>query len=85
MRRLRVALTRIVAVGGSGIALTGRDLLRYGQLVLQRGRSGSHQIVPPEWVGAMTAPQFAGARLVRHRRRSPSRGSLTRGIRVRPS
>lgn len=44
--------------GGSGIALTGRDLLRYGQLVLQHGRSGSHQIVPPDWVGAMTAPQF---------------------------
>jgi CubicO group peptidase (beta-lactamase class C family) len=30
----------------SGIALTGRDLLRYGQLVLQRGRSGNHQVVP---------------------------------------
>lgn len=44
--------------GGSGIALTGRDLLRYGQLVLQHGRSGSHQIVPLDWVGAMTAPQF---------------------------
>ena len=44
--------------GGSGIALTGRDLLRYGQLVLQRGRSGSRQVVPQEWVAAMTTPQF---------------------------
>jgi len=45
--------------GGSGIAFTGRDLLRYGQLVLQRGRSGSHQVVPAEWVAAMTTPQFS--------------------------
>ncbi len=45
--------------GGSGIALTGRDLLRYGQLMLQRGRSGNHQVVPAEWVAAMTTPQFS--------------------------
>ena len=45
--------------GGSGIALSGRDLLRYGQLVLQRGRSGSHQVVPEQWVAAMTSPQFS--------------------------
>jgi CubicO group peptidase (beta-lactamase class C family) len=45
--------------GGSGIDLTGRDLLRYGQLVLQNGRSGDRQIIPAEWVQAMTAPHFA--------------------------
>jgi len=45
--------------GGSGIALTGRDLLRYGQLVLQHGRSGIHQVVPAEWVAAMMTPQFS--------------------------
>ena len=44
--------------GGSGIALTGRDLLRYGQLVLQGGRSGERQIIPAEWVHAMTAAHF---------------------------
>jgi CubicO group peptidase (beta-lactamase class C family) len=45
--------------GGAGIALTGRDLLRYGQLVLQGGRSGGRQIIPAEWVQAMTAPHFS--------------------------
>lgn len=44
--------------GGSGIALTGRDLLRYGQLVLQHGRSGNRQVVPADWVTSMTTPQF---------------------------
>jgi CubicO group peptidase (beta-lactamase class C family) len=45
--------------GGAGIALTGRDLLRYGQLVLQGGRSGGRQIIPAEWVHAMTTPHFS--------------------------
>jgi CubicO group peptidase (beta-lactamase class C family) len=45
--------------GGSGLALTGRDLLRFGQLVLQDGRSGTRQVVPAAWVSAMTAPQFS--------------------------
>jgi CubicO group peptidase (beta-lactamase class C family) len=44
--------------GGSGIALTGRDLLRYGQLLLQDGRSRNRQIIPAEWVRAMTAAHF---------------------------
>lgn len=44
--------------GGSGIAFTARDLLRFGQLVLQGGRSGTRQIVPVDWVRAMTTPQF---------------------------
>lgn len=45
--------------GGSGLDLTGRDLLRFGQLVLQGGRSGNRQIIPAEWVPAMTAPRFS--------------------------
>ena len=45
--------------GGSGIALTGIDLLRFGQLVLQQGRSGSRQIIPANWVRDMTRPQFS--------------------------
>ena len=44
--------------GGAGIDLTGRDLLRYGQLVLQGGRSADRQIIPAEWVQTMTAPHF---------------------------
>ena len=44
--------------GGSGIALTARDLLRFGQLVLQNGRSGQSQIIPADWVHTMTTAQF---------------------------
>jgi CubicO group peptidase (beta-lactamase class C family) len=44
--------------GGSGLALTGRDLLRYGQLVLQHGQSDSHQVIPASWVDAMTGAHF---------------------------
>jgi CubicO group peptidase (beta-lactamase class C family) len=44
--------------GGSGLQLTGRDLLRVGQLVLQEGRSGERQVVPASWVSAMTTPRF---------------------------
>jgi CubicO group peptidase (beta-lactamase class C family) len=43
---------------GSGIKMTATDLLRFGQLVLQRGRSGTQQIVPESWVEAATTPQF---------------------------
>lgn len=55
--------------GGSGIALTGRDLLRYGQLLLQEGRSGDRQIIPADWVHAMTAPHFTWRQTV-----GPQRG-----------
>jgi CubicO group peptidase (beta-lactamase class C family) len=44
--------------GGSGIALTGRDLLRFGQLMLQDGRSGDRQVVPASWITAMTTAHF---------------------------
>jgi CubicO group peptidase (beta-lactamase class C family) len=44
--------------GGSGLQLKGEDLLRFGQLMLQEGRSGSQQVVPASWVGEMTAPRF---------------------------
>ena len=43
---------------GSGIKMTATDLLRFGQLLLQRGRSGSRQVVPESWIDAATAPQF---------------------------
>ena len=43
---------------GSGIKMTATDLLRFGQLLLQRGRSGTQQVVPESWIEAGTAPQF---------------------------
>ncbi len=36
--------------GGAGLALCARDLARIGQLVLQKGVSGSTQVVPSAWV-----------------------------------
>lgn len=44
--------------GGSGIQLTGQDLARLGQLLLQRGQSGSRQVVPADWIATTTTPQF---------------------------
>lgn len=44
---------------GSGIALRARDLLKFGQLFLQRGWSGDKSIVPESWVGRATQPQFS--------------------------
>ena len=43
---------------GAGIQMTSTDLLRFGQLLLQRGKSGNQQIVPETWVEATTTPQF---------------------------
>src|SRR6185503_6691101 len=43
---------------GSGIKMTATDLLRFGQLLLQRGKSGNQQVVPESWVEATTTPQF---------------------------
>ena len=44
---------------GSGIKMTATDLLRFGQLLLQRGRSASRQVVPESWIDAGTTPQFS--------------------------
>jgi CubicO group peptidase (beta-lactamase class C family) len=44
---------------GSGIRMTATDLLRFGQLLLQKGRSGNRQIVPEAWIVESTTPQFA--------------------------
>jgi CubicO group peptidase (beta-lactamase class C family) len=44
--------------GAAGLSITARDLLRIGQLLLQEGRSGEHDVVPAAWVRAMTAPRF---------------------------
>jgi CubicO group peptidase (beta-lactamase class C family) len=45
--------------GGSGIQLRARDLLKLGQLFLQRGRSAGTSVVPEAWVDGATRPQFS--------------------------
>jgi len=45
--------------GGSGIRMSAEDLLRFGQLLLQRGRSGATQVVPENWIATVTTPQFS--------------------------
>ena len=53
------SLDRGTVNGGAGIALRGRDLLKFGQLFLQRGWSGDRSLVPEAWVDEATRPQFA--------------------------
>lgn len=43
----------------SGLRLTPRDMAKLGQLVLQQGRWGEHQLVPAEWIARATAQQAA--------------------------
>ncbi len=40
--------------GGAGLYLRPRDMAKIGQLVLQRGRSGATEVVPPSWVDEAT-------------------------------
>lgn len=42
--------------GGNEMLLTPRDMLRFGELYLGRGRYGGRQIVPEAWVEASTRP-----------------------------
>lgn len=45
--------------GGAGIDLKARDLARFGQLYLQKGRSGTSQIIPEAWVTESTTPKHS--------------------------
>jgi CubicO group peptidase (beta-lactamase class C family) len=51
-------LDRGTVNGGSGIELRGRDLLKLGQLYLQRGWSGDASVVLESWVDSVTRPRF---------------------------
>ena len=48
--------TQGIYVGGNNLSMTARDIARFGQLYLDRGRWGERQIVPWQWVDASTRP-----------------------------
>ena len=51
-----------IHVGGNNLSLLPRDMLKFGQLYLNRGRWGGHQILPWQWVDESTRPGLAGPR-----------------------
>lgn len=44
-----------INAGGWGLSLKTEDMAKMGQLLLQKGKWGRKQLVPAEWVDAMTA------------------------------
>lgn len=44
-----------LAMGGGGLALTSRDLLALGQVLLDGGRWDGREVLPAEWAAAMTS------------------------------
>jgi len=40
--------------GGAGLYLRPRDIAKLGQLIIQRGRSGDTEVVPPSWIDQST-------------------------------
>lgn len=45
-----------VHVGGNNLSLRPRDMLKFGQLYLNRGRWGGEQLLPWQWVDQSTRP-----------------------------
>ena len=45
------------AQGGGGLSLRSRDLLMLGELLRNRGRHRDAQLLPADWVAAMTTPR----------------------------
>ncbi|MDX8457105.1 serine hydrolase [Mesorhizobium sp. VK9D] len=43
--------------GGTGISMTLRDLARTGQFVLEGGKAGGVQVLPPDWLVEATSAQ----------------------------
>ena len=37
--------------------MSSRDLARFGQLYLQQGKWGTHEVIPPAWIRESTAPK----------------------------
>ena len=46
-----------VYFGGAEFYITARDLARFGQAYLQKGRWNGRQVIPAEWVEVSTSPQ----------------------------
>jgi CubicO group peptidase (beta-lactamase class C family) len=46
-----------VHFGGAELYLTSRDLARFGQLYLRKGRWGERQLVPAGWIADSTSPK----------------------------
>jgi CubicO group peptidase (beta-lactamase class C family) len=53
-----------VEFGGSGFAATLRDYARFGQFVLEGGRAGGKQVVPPGWFPDAGLPKKVGGQLI---------------------
>jgi CubicO group peptidase (beta-lactamase class C family) len=51
-----------VYFGGNDMLLTPRQMLKFGELYLQRGRNGDRQIVPSTWVEASWTPRTRSLR-----------------------
>ena len=45
--------------GGSGIQLKPTDMAKLGQLILQKGKSGTQSIVSEDWIMSITDPAFS--------------------------
>ncbi|MDP9178096.1 MAG: beta-lactamase family protein [Gemmatimonadota bacterium] len=43
--------------GGNDLYLTPRDMLKIGQLYLDRGTAGGREIIPPQWVDSSLVPR----------------------------
>jgi CubicO group peptidase (beta-lactamase class C family) len=51
-----------VYFGGNDMLLTARQMLKFGELYLHRGRNGDRQIVPASWVEASWTPRTRSLR-----------------------
>ncbi|MXX75417.1 MAG: serine hydrolase [Holophagales bacterium] len=51
-----------VHMGGNNLSLLPRDMLKFGQLYLNRGRWGGKQLLPWQWVDESTRPGHVGPR-----------------------
>ena len=51
-----------IHVGGNNLSLLPRDMLKFGQLYLNRGRWAGEQLLPWQWVDESIRPSLAGPR-----------------------
>ena len=51
-----------IHVGGNNLSVLPRDMLKFGQLYLNRGRWAGEQLLPWQWVDESTRPGLAGPR-----------------------